>query len=220
MFTGIVERMGVVVELREGEASRRLVIDADGWPSLPQLGESISVSGCCLTLVETDAGGGPVGAATAARRLHFDVIPQTLAITTLGQWTSGRRVNLERSATPTSLLGGHLVQGHVDGTGRVVAVQRATANGNGDWRLRVSAPAEVAPFLVPRGSIAIDGVSLTVAAVDGNTFEVALIPETLARTTLGELREGEHVNLEADAIAKLVDASVRRALGKAPQPPG
>jgi len=198
MFTGIVERTGVVVERREQGASLRLAIDAEGWPPSPTPGESISLNGCCLTLVEADGG-----------RLAFDVVPQTCSRTTLGRWRLGDRVNLERSVTPATLLGGHLVQGHVDGTGEVVALDRGD-----DWRVRFAAPPEVAPFLVERGSIAVDGVSLTLASVRASSFEVALIPETLARTTLASLKPGDLVNLEADAIAKLVDAAVRRAMGR------
>jgi len=218
MFTGIIERIGTVGEVcdgrepRQAEAprevderrasadagARRISIVTDGWPHSPTTGESISVSGCCLTLVGVERAS-----------LLFDVIPQTLTMTTLGQWQPGQRVNLERSATPTTLLGGHLVQGHVDGVGRVIKIERTQ-----EWRVRVSAPVEVAPFLVSRGSISIDGVSLTVAAVNESSFDVCLIPETVARTTLGTLSDGDSVNLEVDAIAKLVDASVRRALGR------
>ncbi|MBX3355326.1 MAG: riboflavin synthase [Phycisphaeraceae bacterium] len=198
MFTGIIEQMGTVTALVDGPESRRLSIEGGAWPPDPKAGESIAVNGCCLTLASSGAG-----------TLEFDVIPQTLSRTTLGGWQVGRRVNLERSATPSTLLGGHLVHGHVDATGRVRALSRS-----GEWRLTIVAPAEVAPFLMPRGSIAVDGVSLTIAAVNGSDFEVCLIPETLARTTLGVLREGSLCNLEADSIAKMVDAAVRHRLGR------
>lgn len=198
MFTGIVERTAVVRSVHQAAAAHRLLVDADAWPPDPHRGESISLNGCCLTLVESIDGA-----------LAFDVIPQTLARTVLGAWRAGTRVNVERSATVTTLLGGHLVQGHVDGVGRVRRVDR-----QGEWRLRIAAPDDVRCFLVPRGSVAVDGVSLTIAAVEGGDFEVCLIPETLERTTLGTLEAGASVNLEADAIAKLVDASVQRIMGR------
>jgi len=203
MFTGIIERMGAVLRMEPGPSGSRLELDAQGWPERPQLGESIAVDGCCLTLAAVPEG-----------RLAFDVVPQTMSRTTLGSWRLGRRVNLERSTTLATLLGGHLVQGHVDATGVVEAVMRES----GQWRLRIEAPAEVHELLVPRGSISIDGVSLTVAELSPHAgagrawFEVALIPETLSRTTLGEREAGDRVNLEADAIAKLVDQAVRRRL--------
>lgn len=227
MFTGIIEHMGRVASAESGRAGMRLVVESRGWLQDPRLGESISIDGCCLTLAEAD------GAV-----LQFDVVPLTLQRTTLGRLRAGAIVNLERSATLSTLLGGHLVQGHVDGVGRIECVVVAA----GERRLHITAPLEVSPFLVPRGSIAVNGVSLTVAEVeagageevgavlgsaggrggaggaisasgtDCSRFKVALIPETLARTNLGALREGDEVNLEADAIAKLVDASVRRAL--------
>lgn len=227
MFTGLIERTGVVAAIASHADGTRIEIDSPGWPPDPQIGESIAVDGCCLTLVAADGD-----------RRRFDVVPQTLSLTTLGRWAMGRRVNLERSATLATLLGGHLVQGHVDGVGRV---ERVVGTG-GERRVRISAPEAVARLVVPQGSIAVNGVSLTIAeAAEGRSpragavggsgdgrdagprdggfggaeFTVALIPETLARTNLGALREGDEVNLEADAIAKLVDASVRRAMARA-----
>ncbi len=211
MFTGLVERMGTVRSVRPAAHGARLEIDAAGWPPRAQSGESIAVDGCCLTLVSAESGS-----------LAFDVVPQTLSRTTLGGWAPGRRVNLERSATPSTLLGGHLVQGHVDGVGRVESV---TAHA-GDWRVRFLTPPEVAPFVAARGSIAVNGVSLTVADVtaapsreaaadpSATIVTVALIPETLERTNLAMLDAGHEVNLEADAIARLVDAAVRRVLAE------
>lgn len=201
MFTGIVERVGVVVRSETTPSGRRIEVDAGDWPRHPQTGESIAVNGCCLTLVRAAEG-----------RLAFDAVPQTLARTTLASWAPGTRVNLERSATLGTLVGGHVVQGHVDEQGRVVKVVRD----GGEWRLRIEVSAPMSRWIVPRGCIAVDGVSLTVAevpcagAAGPPWFEVALIPETLARTTLAERSAGDAVNLEADPMAKLVDEAVRR----------
>lgn len=200
MFTGLVEAMGTVAAMRATETGRRLEIDPGEWSHVPEPGASIAVSGCCLTVVEVVSG-----------RFVFDVVHRTLEVTTLGRFTEGDRVNLEKSATLDTLLGGHLVQGHVDGVGRVLEVDEGA-----DWRLRIEAPAEVAPHLVDRGSITVDGVSLTVARVLGEPagFEVALIPETLARTTLAARRAGDEVNLEADAMSKMVAGHVERLLAR------
>lgn len=170
------------------------MVNAPGWgtAATPPLerGESISVSGCCLTLAEHPG---------ADARLSFDVVPETLARTTLGTLRAGSGVNLERSVTPLTLLGGHLVQGHVDGTGVVDRIDR----GDG-WRVRVSPGRELMEYVAPKGSIAVEGVSLTIAALEPGSgwFEVALIPTTLAVTTLGELRAGHRVNIECDIVVK------------------
>ena len=159
-------------------------------------GESISVSGCCLTLISAERASGE------RQQLAFDVVHQTLRLTTLARLLPARRVNLERAATPTTLLGGHIVQGHVDGIGEVVDVG---SGDGGEHRVRIKPPPNLMRYISDKGSIAIDGVSLTVASIDDGTFEVALIPTTLALTTLGDLRQGDFVNLEADALAKLVE---------------
>ena len=202
MFTGLIEVMGTVREIRESAAGRRLVIDPGPWDHVPDPGASIAVSGCCLTVVSV----GDTGFA-------FDVIHRSLEMTTLGDLREGDRVNLERAATMSTLLGGHLVQGHVDGTGRVEGIDDGD-----DWRMRIEGPVAVTPHLVDRGSIAIDGVSLTIARVlrdhddRPRGLEVALIPETLERTTLSSRQVGDRVNLEADAMAKMVSVHVERLL--------
>jgi riboflavin synthase len=209
MFTGIVEHQGLVAALRQEPWGARLEIDPCGWPHAPRDGDSIAVNGCCLTVVGTPVAGGP---------LRFDVVPQTLGLTTVGALRAGDRVNLEHAATASTLLGGHLVQGHVDGIGEVLAVSEA----GGEWRTRIAAPPSVQPYLVERGSVAVDGVSLTVAALGDRWFEVALIPATLAKTTLRGRLAGSRVNLEADAMAKMVAEHVRRAIASgafsAPRP--
>jgi len=204
MFTGLVQAMGVVESSEATAAGRRLLVNLGEWEHRPARGESISVSGCCLSVVETRTSAG------AGVTAGFDVIPETLDMTTLGRFRPGRRVNLEHAATPETLLGGHVVQGHVDGVGSVDRIVR-----RGEYRLRVAPPtggaggaggASLMEFITPKGSITIDGVSLTIADVDAGSgwFEVALIPATLAQTTLGSLREGDPVNIETDIQARTV----------------
>jgi riboflavin synthase len=194
MFTGLIETVGVVEASTRRSGSLRLSIRS----SLPvdelALGESIAVQGVCLTVARlTD------GSFTA------DVVPETLARTTLGAVRRGSRVNLERSLRLADRLGGHLVQGHVDGTARVLGVSRA----RGEHRLKLEAPRALRPFLARKGSVALDGVSLTVAAAAAASFEVALIPETLARTTLGGAAAGDRVNVEIDLLARYLDRLLR-----------
>src|SRR5512136_909056 len=184
MFTGIVTDMGTVERVLPRQGGVRLVLRPASTP-VDELvpGESIACSGTCLTVVEWGAG-----------LVSFDAVPETLARTTLGGWRAGTRVNLERSLALGDRLGGHLVQGHVDGVGEVLT---RTPEGQG-LRLCISLPPAIAPLVAEKGSIAVDGVSLTVARAGRGRFEVALIPETLARTTLGTAAPGVKVNLEAD----------------------
>jgi riboflavin synthase len=205
MFTGLIETKGRIAAIEPSATGRRLIVEASDWAYRPEAGASIAVNGCCLTVVESKDG-----------RHQFDVIHRSLEMTTLGRLTVGDSANLERAATLDTLLGGHLVQGHVDGTGEILEID----DGN-DWRVRIAAPAGVREHLVDRGSITVDGVSLTVARVlrdvdvSGSSvigFEIALIPETLERTTLEALQVGSRVNLEADAMAKMVAAHVERLL--------
>lgn len=191
MFTGLVQAVGRVASTDAGPRGVRLVIDPQGWDHRPAPGDSLAVSGVCLTLAE---------AVSADGHWCFDVIPETLAKTTLGALPPGDAVNLEHAATPMTLLGGHVVQGHVDGVGKVESVVT-----QGEWRVRIRPPTDLLPYLVPKGSICMDGVSLTIAALEPHAwFEVALIPVTLAKTTLGSLGAEARVNLEADAMAKTI----------------
>lgn len=185
--------MGVVREATSKGAGLRLGVEAAGWAYRAGAGDSVAVNGCCLTAVE---------AASPAGLMRFDVVGETLAKTTLGAWAVGRRVNLEHAATLATLLGGHMVQGHVDGVGRVIS----NGEGPGGWRLVVELSADVMAFMAPKGSVCVDGVSLTLANVDvpARRIEIALIPTTLAVTTLGSLRAGDGVNIEADTVAKTV----------------
>lgn len=186
MFTGIVRELGTV----EAFDGSRLVVAAGETAATSAVGDSVAVAGVCLTVVDRTDG-----------RLAFDVVPETLARTALGGLEPGGFVNVEPSLRIGDQLGGHVVQGHVDTVGRVRSV---TPDGDGR-RVWVDAPEEVLGYLIEKGSIALDGVSLTVAALDESGFEVALIPHTLAVTTLGRLEPGEEVNLEPDVLAKVVE---------------
>jgi riboflavin synthase len=200
MFTGLVSDMGVVERIAPRQGGARLTLRPRALPvDALALGESIACSGVCLTVVER--GGGLVS---------FDAVPETLSRTTIGGWRPGAAVNLERALALSDRLGGHLVQGHVDAVGEMLA---RTPEGQGA-RLRVALPPSIAPLVAEKGSVAVDGVSLTVAAVTRDAFEVALIPETLARTTLGAAQPGTKVNLEADVVARHV--ARLREFGAAP----
>lgn len=192
MFTGLVQAVGKIESIEQRPFGVRLVVDSSRWDHHPELGESISVSGVCLTLAEPPTKPGDP--------LKFDVVAETLAKTKLGALKQGMGVNLERACRPTDLMGGHIVQGHVDGVATVSRVQ----NNPEDWRVRIEPPANLMEFAAPKGSICIDGVSLTIAELTPAHVEVALIPTTLEKTTLHALREGDTVNLEMDAIAKQV----------------
>jgi riboflavin synthase len=193
MFTGIVSAIGTVVEAGSG----RLAIENAETAKRLSIGASVAVNGCCLTVVKK-----------TGDKFSMDVVPETLRRTALGSVTPGARVNLELPVAVDGLLDGHLVQGHVDATGRVVRVA-ATAAGH---EVTVELPADLRDFIVEKGSIAVDGVSLTVAAVDdlAGSFTVALIPHTLAVTIAGEYKEGTVVNLEADIVARYVARNLRR----------
>jgi riboflavin synthase len=200
MFTGIVEELGVVEGIEEQSDAVRLTVRGPFVTVDASLGDSIAVNGCCLTVAVRDG-----------ETFTADVMRETLDKTSLGLLEIGSRVNLERAVTPTTRLGGHIVQGHVDGTGRVVRRQPSE-----HWTLvEVELPAELSRYLVPKGSITVDGVSLTVVEVStastgsttgAGTFTVSLIPETLARTTLGLKEPGDPVNLEVDVVAKYVES--------------
>jgi riboflavin synthase len=199
LFTGIVEGIGKVESLRAGAGdTRRLTVKTTLEVGKLPLGASIAVNGACLTIVARRAG--------RPSTFQADVGPETLACTTLGSLGPGAHVHLEPALRLGDSLGGHMVSGHVDGTGRVESARKQT----GTLALRVSAPDDVAPYLFKKGSIAIDGVSLTVNKVEGVSSEVLLIPHTLEVTLLGELRAGSRVNLEADMIAKQVARFVER----------
>jgi riboflavin synthase len=195
VFTGIIQTTGRIDRrTASGGAGARLAISTPRpLPGLA-IGESIGVNGACLTVVSRQG-----------RRFTVDVSPETLKRTTLGRLAPGTRVNLERALRMGDRLGGHIVQGHVDGVGRLEAITP-----DGDWVVyRFSTPRTLSPYLVEKGSIAVDGVSLTIADCRGPSFSTALIPHTLAETTLGELEPGGSVNLEADVLLKQIEAMLR-----------
>ena len=195
MFTGIVEELGTVEAVERQSDAVRLTVRADIVLEDTALGDSIAVNGCCLTVVSTGSSDG-----NATDLWTADVMAETLAKTGLGSLTAGDRVNLERAVTVGSRLGGHLVQGHVDGVGYVVGREPGD-----NWEVvTFSMPHELAPYLVDKGSITVDGVSLTVVEAHRDGFTVSLIPETLRRTTLGFRAPGDAVNLEDDVIGKYV----------------
>ncbi len=198
MFTGIVAVKGQVKSLVRNPFGLRLTIDRSHWDTGAYRiakGDSVAVSGVCLTVVESDG-----------QTLCFDVIAETLEKTSLGERVQGGAVNLEHALTAATPMGGHFVQGHVDGVGVITEVTSTPQ----EWRVRVKPPTELMDYVVPKGSITIDGVSLTIAALGKEDFEVALIPTTLDITTLGSAKVGERVNLEADIVAKTIVHWLRR----------
>jgi riboflavin synthase len=200
MFTGIVEEFGTIEAIEDQGDAIRLTIASDITLSDAGLGDSIAVNGCCLTVAErTD------------RTWTADVMAESLVKTSLGDLAVGDRVNLERAVTAEKRLGGHIVQGHVDGVGEVVS--RTPSE---HWEVvEISMPGAMARYLVDKGSITVDGISLTVVEAKDESFTVSLIPETLARTTLGFRTPGDRVNLEVDVIAKHVEKLVRAYTGAA-----
>jgi riboflavin synthase len=197
MFTGLVEALAEVIEVRPEPPGVRLVVSSANIPTggeAVQLGDSIALNGCCLTVVAINRGS-----------LEFQAGEETLSRTSLGRLRAGSFVNVERSLRLSDRLGGHFVTGHIDGLGRL-----DTRNDSGDWsEFWFAAPAELMPQMASKGSITIDGVSLTLVGVENNRFSVALIPHTLAATTLGKLQPGDSVNLETDVLAKYVQRQLR-----------
>jgi riboflavin synthase len=200
MFTGIVERTGAITGTTAYAGGRRLRLDIGEVASECKLGDSICVSGVCLTV-----------AGISGTSVEFDVIKETLDRTTLGRKPVGSRINIERSLRAGDRLDGHFVQGHVDGTAAVARVQRSSQ----EHVVWLTPSGELSAYIIPKGSVAIDGVSLTIAAVEKPLFSVALIPTTLERTTLGELNRGDTVNLETDIIVRTIVHSVAQIAGGA-----
>jgi riboflavin synthase len=197
VFTGIVQEIGAVRHTGTNASGLRLEIASSRVASDLPIDASVNVAGACLTVVERDTHGFAV-----------DVVAETLSRTTLGRAIRGTRVNLEAAATPTTALGGHFVQGHVDATTKLVGRRD---EGGGAARLRFAVPKALARYIVMKGFITLDGVSLTIAALGKTFFEIALIPHTAERTTLGALTPGELVNVETDVLAKYVERLVKRA---------
>lgn len=189
MFTGIVESVGRIAALEARADGALLTVEAGAASEGVRIGDSVALDGCCLTVVRID---GEV--------LCFEAVAETLALTSIGERKAGDRLNLERALPASGRLDGHIVQGHVDGTGQVRGIERS----GDDVRMTIACELELAELLVPKGSIAIDGVSLTVVDPKADAFSVALIPHTLAVTTLADREPGDRVNLEADVIGKYV----------------
>jgi len=198
MFTGIIEELGTVASIQAGRLSVQCATVREDLTE----GASIAVNGVCLTAVGLRPDG-----------FSADLAPETLRRTNLGDLRAGSRVNLERPLAPTSRLSGHIVQGHVDGTGELLGLE---ALGGENWWLRVRVPAELDPFLVFKGSVAIDGISLTIAALEAAVLSVTIIPHTYRSTTLGGYRPGARVNLECDILAKHVEKLLRKLDVKSP----
>lgn len=190
MFTGIIEELGRVSALETHAGGVRISVSALIVTNGTIDGDSISVNGVCLTAIDV-----------ASDSFAADVSQETLNVTTIGKLAVGSPVNLERAVTPTTRLGGHIVQGHVDARGTFVSAEQS-----GDfWTVRIGFPPEIAPYLIYKGSVAVEGISLTVAALHEDSFDIALIPKTWEMTNLSTLRPGDSVNLEADLIAKYVE---------------
>jgi riboflavin synthase len=197
MFSGIVEKTVVVTQVDDKANLRRLTLAVDS-PDV-RLGQSIAVNGCCLTV-----------AGISSAHLRFDVIRETLDKTNLGQLISGDAVNIERSLRIGDRIDGHFVQGHIDGVAKLLNI---AANGD-DYRLTIEAPPSLRKFLTPKGSITVDGVSLTIANIGTNDFQVALIPTTLSTTTLRQKQIGWPFNLEMDVLGKTVISYLERRTGQ------
>ena len=195
MFTGIVRELGVVVEAEDAGGGKSLLVRAPEAAARTGVGDSVAINGCCLTATAIEGGA-----------MAFHAVPETIARTTLVSLEPDARVNVEPALRAGEELGGHYVQGHVDGVGRIQSVE---AEGEG-LRVFVEAPAGVLRYCVEKGSITVDGVSLTVAELGDDAFAVALVPHTLEATTLSELRPGQEVNLEADVLAKYVERLISR----------
>jgi riboflavin synthase len=211
MFTGIIERTGTIVSLTDRGGVRRLTVEAPGIAGRLREGDSLAVSGVCLTALDVDP-----------TYFHADLAQETLDRTSLGSLAPGAKVNLELPTAAGSPLGGHIVQGHVDGAGTVVSldpvVQESSPIFNRettDWTLKVRVPEEVRPWMVHKGSVAVEGISLTIAGFDGETIAIAILPLTYWRTNLHTLAIGAPVNIEGDVLVKL--AAVQMHARKEPE---
>jgi riboflavin synthase len=205
MFTGIIEQTGTLISLKDTGGARRLTVEAPGIAGQLRVGDSLAVSGVCLTALDVNP-----------MYFHADLAQETLDRTSLGSLASGAKVNLELPTAAGSPLGGHIVQGHVDGTGMIVAldpvVPPSSPNFNRettDWTLQVRVPEETRPWMVHKGSVAIEGISLTIAGFDGETISIAILPLTYWRTNLHTLAPGAPVNVEADVLVKLAAARMQ-----------
>jgi riboflavin synthase len=200
MFTGLIEEIGQIAGTSAKAAKTRITISGKRIPAELKVGDSVAVSGVCLTAVDV-----------GRRKLSADLAQETLDRTSLGHLIKGSWVNLELPARAENRLGGHVVQGHVDGVGRLLSLQRI--KGSDDWRLAIEIPSALGRYVVPQGSITVEGISLTVAQIAGNRIEIAIIPHTYKVTNLHTLRAGSPLNIEVDVLAKYAEKA-GRAVGK------
>jgi riboflavin synthase len=198
MFTGLIEEVGTVVTLRPNESTTRLEVAAPRVAGRVRLGDSVAVDGCCLTAITNENA-----------RLGFDLLQETLGRTNLNAVRPGSRVNLELAVTAAAPLGGHFVQGHVDCAAAILALDQRGA----DLRLGIDLPSRFAPYVVGKGSVAVNGISLTIVEVLSTSFAVLIIPHTLAQTNLSNVKPGDLVNLEFDILAKYVERALNRRSG-------
>lgn len=196
MFTGLVEELGRISSIEHSSAGARIVVSAEIVTSDISNGDSIAVNGVCLTALDV-----------TTNSFAADVSPETLDRTTIGNLTAGSRVNLERALLPTTRLGGHIMQGHVDGRGTFISAE----SHRDFWTVKIGFADEFARYLVHKGSVAVEGISLTIATLNQNDFNIALIPKTWEMTNLSTLQPGDPVNLEADIIAKYVERMMQHA---------
>jgi riboflavin synthase len=200
MFSGIIEEVGRVVRIGENGESRRITVAAAHAPKELKTGDSIAVSGVCLTALDIKPG-----------QFSADLAPETWTRTSFSRIHGGAQVNLELPMKADGRFGGHIVQGHVDGVGNLISLQRIADSDN--WWLEIEMPEEVEKYTIYKGSICIEGISLTVAGIEGNRCTVAVIPHTIESTNLGSLKAGDPVNLEADLIAKYIEKMMKRESG-------
>jgi riboflavin synthase len=205
MFTGIIEQTGALVSIKETGGVRRITVEAPGLAARLREGDSLAVSGVCLTALDVD----PI-------YFHADLAQETLDCTSLGALAPGAKVNLELPTAAGSPLGGHIVQGHVDGTGTLTSLDPVVAESSPlfdkqttDWTLKVRVPESARPWMVHKGSVAIEGISLTIASFDGEAISIAILPLTYWRTNLHTLSPGAPVNVEADVLVKLAHAQIQ-----------
>lgn len=195
MFTGLIQATGTILSVTGTTGTRRITVSAPTFAPQLKTGDSIAVSGCCLTALDIEP-----------ESFHADLAAETVARTSLAYLTTGSIVNLELPTPAGTPLGGHIVQGHIDGTGKLLALEPVTPDATGDqtdWWLRVEVPENIRPYVVEKGSIAIEGISLTIARWDGKVVTVAIIPHTYTATNLHTLKPGASLNIEADVLMKL-----------------
>ena len=206
MFTGIIEKMGSILVTRDESYGKSITVQCKPWESPIQRGESIALSGCCLTVTEHQRHENDLS-------ISFDVIPETLNVTTVDSWVEGELVNIERAVTAGTPLGGHIVQGHIDYVSTITNI----CNSDGSYVLTGSLTPGMELRIVDKGCITLNGVSLTISSIDADSFSVSLIPETLQMTNLNRLRVGDAVNVETDVMTRSIASIVEKMLASKQQ---